>query len=198
MFLLGAGFYLNATNPKYSTHYNMRTHVTLELPEVLADADLPIVKTTFLLSLAHTYKQSSSQDLSCQSIFGHSMGGHGALTLYLSTATHQYRSASAFAPISNPIHAPWGQKAFAGYLQGGVAEAKEFYDATELIPRRTEPAHILVDYVRSPVGLASAIILNLYLCWFCRALQTSSTKTVSCCLRTSSRQRAGPGSTSRR
>lgn len=123
----GAGFYLNATNPKYSTHYNMRTHVTLELPEVLADAGLPI-------------------DLSRQSIFGHSMGGHGALTLYLSTATHQYHSASAFAPISNPIHAPWGQKAFAGYLQGGVAEAKEFYDATELIPRRTEPAHILVDY----------------------------------------------------
>ena len=50
MFLPGAGFYLNATDPKYSTHYNMRTHVTLELPEVLADAGLPIVSITFFLS----------------------------------------------------------------------------------------------------------------------------------------------------
>jgi S-formylglutathione hydrolase len=82
------------------------------------------------------------------SIFGHSMGGHGALCTYLASKTKQYRSASAFAPISNPIKAPWGRKAFDGYLQGGVEEAKELYDATELISRHTDPVHILIDYVR--------------------------------------------------
>ncbi|THH20015.1 hypothetical protein EW146_g1278 [Bondarzewia mesenterica] len=123
----GAGFYLNATNPKYSAHYNMRTHVTLELPEVLADAGLPI-------------------DFKRQSVFGHSMGGHGALTLYLSSSVTRYRSASAFAPIANPINAPWGKKAFSSYLQGGVHEAKELYDATELISRHKDRVNILVDY----------------------------------------------------
>ncbi|ESK98013.1 s-formylglutathione hydrolase [Moniliophthora roreri MCA 2997] len=132
----GAGFYLNATNPKYSNHYNMYTHVTLELPQVLETAGLPI-------------------DWSRQSIFGHSMGGHGALTLYLSSLTgpdgtrrHQYRSCSAFSPISNPSQCPWGQKAFSGYLQNGVEEGKEKYDATELIRKSggKERVHILVDY----------------------------------------------------
>ena len=82
------------------------------------------------------------------SIFGHSMGGHGALTTYLASKAKQYRSASAFAPISNPTKAPWGQKAFAGYLQGGIEEAKLQYDATELIGKHSEPVHILIDYVR--------------------------------------------------
>lgn len=76
------------------------------------------------------------------------MGGHGALTLYLSSATKQYRSASAFAPISNPTKCPWGEKAFTGYLAGGVEEAKVKYDATELIIKHKDPVHILVDYVR--------------------------------------------------
>lgn len=75
------------------------------------------------------------------------MGGHGALTLYLASKTKQYRSASAFAPISNPTNCPWGQKAFKGYLEGGVEEAKERYDATELITRASDPIHILIDYV---------------------------------------------------
>ena len=92
-----------------------------------------------------------AQDLKRQSIFGHSMGGHGALTLYLSSVlngTKQYRSVSAFAPIANPVNCPWGQKAFAGYLQGGVEEAKDKYDATELIKKLgKEPVHVLVDYV---------------------------------------------------
>ncbi|KAJ7169701.1 carbohydrate esterase family 1 protein [Mycena filopes] len=123
----GAGFYLNATNPAFAKHYNMLTHVTLELPQVLGAAGLPI-------------------DLKRQSIFGHSMGGHGALTLYLASKTNQYRSASAFSPICNPINCPWGQKAFNGYLQGGTAEAAEQYDATELIKRRTDPVRILIDY----------------------------------------------------
>jgi len=123
----GAGFYLNATNPKYSRHYNMGTHIQLEIPQILETAALPI-------------------DLTRMSIFGHSMGGHGALCIYLASKTKPYRSVSAFAPISNPIKAPWGQKAFVGYLQGGIAEAKEKYDATELISRHTDPVHILIDY----------------------------------------------------
>ncbi|KAF9456159.1 carbohydrate esterase family 1 protein [Collybia nuda] len=123
----GAGFYLNATKPKYAKHYNMLTHITVELPQVIKDAGIPI-------------------DFTRQSIFGHSMGGHGALTLYLSSSTKQYRSASAFAPISNPTKCPWGKKAFTGYLQGGMEEAQNQYDATHLIARFKEPVHILVDY----------------------------------------------------
>ncbi|KAF8640474.1 hypothetical protein AX17_000137 [Amanita inopinata Kibby_2008] len=123
----GAGFYLDATNPKYSRHYNMLTHVTTELPRIIEAAGLPI-------------------DFKKQSIFGHSMGGHGALTLYLSSDTKQYRSVSAFAPISNPTNCPWGEKAFSGYLNGGIKEAKLRYDATELISRLKEPVNILIDY----------------------------------------------------
>ena len=76
------------------------------------------------------------------------MGGHGALTMYLASKTKQYRSASAFAPISNPTQCPWGEKAFKGYLQGGIEEAKSLYDATELIAKAEGAVHILVDYVR--------------------------------------------------
>ncbi|GBE77809.1 carbohydrate esterase family 1 protein [Sparassis latifolia] len=127
----GAGFYLNATNPKYAKNYNMLTHVTVELPEVIQAAGIPI-------------------DFSRQSIFGHSMGGHGALTLYLSSqlsGAKQFRSVSAFSPISNPTKCPWGQKAFSGYLSGGVEEARNRYDATELISKMgKEPVHVLIDY----------------------------------------------------
>ncbi|KAF9015559.1 esterase D [Cyathus striatus] len=123
----GAGFYLNASKSEYSKHYNMLTHITLELPKVIEAAGIPI-------------------DFNRQSIFGHSMGGHGALTLYLGSKVKQYRSASAFAPISNPSKCPWGEKAFKGYLQGGVEEGKVQYDATEMISAAKEPVHILVDY----------------------------------------------------
>lgn len=76
------------------------------------------------------------------------MGGHGALTLYL--ASHgKYRSASAFSPICNPTKCPWGEKAFGGYLQGGVEEAKGKYDATDLIATVKDGVNILIDYVRS-------------------------------------------------
>ena len=82
------------------------------------------------------------------------MGGHGALTIYL-TSQKLYKSASAFAPISNPTKCPWGEKAFSGYLQGGVEEAKAKYDATELIVKHTEPVQILVDYVSFSMTMRS-------------------------------------------
>lgn len=126
-FGVGAGFYLDATNPEYSKNYNMFTHVTVELPRVIEAAGLPL-------------------DWSRQSIFGHSMGGHGALTIYLASKTKQFKSASAFSPISNPSQCPWGEKAFNGYLAGGIEEGKQRYDATELITGHTDPVHILIDY----------------------------------------------------
>jgi S-formylglutathione hydrolase len=101
------------------------------------------------------------------------MGGHGALTLYLSSILNgfapfqslaftmiyhlssrkQYCSTSAFAPIANPSKCPWGEKAFKGYLAGELAEGADKYDATELIKKLggKESVHILVDYVRGRV-----------------------------------------------
>jgi S-formylglutathione hydrolase len=118
----------------------MLTHVTKELPQVISSDELEI-----------------PIDWTRQSIFGHSMGGHGALTIYLSsllglgdnTQPKQYRSVSAFAPTSNPSVSPWGRKALNGYLQGGVEEGKVRYDATELVARcksKDNPVHVLVDY----------------------------------------------------
>jgi S-formylglutathione hydrolase len=82
------------------------------------------------------------------------MGGHGALTIYLSSLvgsgdSPKYRSASAFAPILNPSKAPWGEKAFNGYLEGGIDEGSKRYDATELIKAvgKDVTIHVLVDYV---------------------------------------------------
>jgi S-formylglutathione hydrolase len=74
------------------------------------------------------------------------MGGHGALTLYLASKTKQYRSASAFSPVTNPSECAWGKKAFNGYLQEGITEGRNKYDATELISKSKEPVHILIDY----------------------------------------------------
>ncbi|KAI5481768.1 carbohydrate esterase family 1 protein [Pseudohyphozyma bogoriensis] len=122
----GAGFYVNATADKYAKNYNMYSFVTEELPSLLSS--LPI-------------------DTSRSSIFGHSMGGHGALVLYLRSldGPTPYLSASGFAPILNPTLAPWGEKAFGGYLKGGVEEGKE-YDATELIKKaKGKDVKILVD-----------------------------------------------------
>jgi len=124
----GAGFYLDATVPKFSANYNMYSFITTELPEVILNAKLPV-------------------DWSRKSIMGHSMGGHGALVLYLRAlhSSSPFQSASAFAPIANPIKAPWGVKAFSGYLKGGIEDAKDVYDATELIKTINGPLKILVD-----------------------------------------------------
>ena len=113
----GAGFYLDAVTENWTHHYNMDSYVTHELPSVIA--------THFRDSIDGTQ----------QSIMGHSMGGHGALTLALKNPG-LYKSVSAFAPIVNPIRCPWGIKAFTGYL--GEENNKDNirwkeYDATELL-----------------------------------------------------------------
>ena len=124
-FGLGAGFYLNATEAPWSQHYRMYDYVTAELPAVVGD--------------------SFPADLSRQGITGHSMGGHGALTIGLNNPD-LYRSVSAFAPICNPVNCPWGQKAFSHYL-GDDREAWRNYDASELVRSldRLPDAPVLID-----------------------------------------------------
>ncbi|HEX2139171.1 MAG TPA: S-formylglutathione hydrolase [Woeseiaceae bacterium] len=124
-FGIGAGFYLNATEAPWKRHYRMYDYVTQELAE-LVFAKFP-------------------GDRSRQGIFGHSMGGHGALTIGLRNPD-TYRSLSAFAPISNPVECPWGRKAFSHYLGHDETTWRE-YDASLLAGSVDErPAHtILVD-----------------------------------------------------
>ncbi|MDQ4126872.1 MAG: S-formylglutathione hydrolase [Actinomycetota bacterium] len=120
----GAGFYLDATVEPWSRHYKMDTYTTRELPEVI-EANFPASEA--------------------RGIFGHSMGGHGALTLALKNPD-RYTSVSAFAPISAPTRAPWGGKAFSGYL-GADEEAWRGHDASELVRKSPFPdgRNILVD-----------------------------------------------------
>ncbi|CDU22336.1 probable esterase D [Sporisorium scitamineum] len=120
----GAGFYLNATKEPWSEAYNMYDYIVKELPAKLKENGLPI-------------------DTRKASITGHSMGGHGALTLYLKNR-NLYRSASAFSPICNPTACEWGKKAFQGYLKGGVEEGKQ-YDATLLLEQADDEPRILID-----------------------------------------------------
>ena len=119
----GAGFYLNATQAPWSSHYRMDDYVTRELKE-LVESRFPV-------------------DPAACGIFGHSMGGHGALTLALKNPG-AYRSVSAFAPICAPMRCPWGEKAFSGYL-GADRDAWRDHDACELLRRGTHPGTVLVD-----------------------------------------------------
>lgn len=107
----GAGFYLDATSPKWANNYRMYSYITKELPDLLKE-HFPIL------------------DQSKVGITGHSMGGHGALTIALKNP-NLYKSVSAFAPICNPSQCPWGIKAFNNYLSN-TTEWKQ-YDATELL-----------------------------------------------------------------
>lgn len=110
----------------------------------------PCRMSPVLLPTDSVTDSSCRQDFSRQSIFGHSMGGHGALTIYLNAllaGTKQYRSCSAFSPICEPSAVPWGQKAFRGYLVGGVEEGQATYDATALVARVKGAINILIDYV---------------------------------------------------
>lgn len=122
-FGLGAGFYVDATQAPWSQHYRMYSYVTRELPELVA-------------SLGNVRADR-------QSIFGHSMGGHGALICALKNRD-RYRSVSAFAPIAAPSQCPWGEKAFGGYL-GSDKQTWLDYDASALVARERYPDTILID-----------------------------------------------------
>ncbi|HEY8946810.1 MAG TPA: S-formylglutathione hydrolase [Polyangiaceae bacterium] len=122
-FGLGAGFYLDATEAPWSAAYRMYSYVTRELPEVI-EANFPVIRER-------------------RGIFGHSMGGHGALVIALREGA-AYRSASAFAPIVTPSDVPWGQKAFEGYL-GSDRSTWSQYDAVRLLDTRRFDGTLLVE-----------------------------------------------------
>lgn len=119
----GAGFYVDATEEPWSRNFRMRSYTERELP-ALVEAELPA-------------------DMMRQGIMGHSMGGHGALTIGLRNPG-RFKSVSAFAPISAPMRCPWGEKALAGYL-GHDQEAWRAYDATALIEDGARLPDLLVD-----------------------------------------------------
>ncbi|KAL6145195.1 hypothetical protein ACLB2K_055883 [Fragaria x ananassa] len=123
-FGVGAGFYLNATQEKWK-NWRMYDYVVKELPKLLNE-NFPQLDTLRA------------------SISGHSMGGHGALTIYLRNLD-KYKSVSAFSPIANPTNCPWGQKAFSNYLGGNKTDWEE-YDATCLVKKvKDVSATILID-----------------------------------------------------
>jgi len=119
----GAGFYVNATQPPWAPHFSMWDYVAMELPALLGD--------------------NFAIDLDRQSITGHSMGGHGALTLAMNLPG-KYRSVSAFAPICNPTATEWGRKQFSAYL--GADESKwAKHDSTLLMAKSGFDGPILID-----------------------------------------------------
>ena len=135
-FGVGAGFYLDATEAPWSTHWRMESYLLHELLPLIG-AHLPV-------------------DLNRLGIFGHSMGGHGALTLAL-RHPGKFRSVSAFAPIANPLNCPWGHKAFGGYLGADRARWAE-HDASELMRAQGQapyPSGILIDQ-----GLADQFLIE--------------------------------------
>jgi S-formylglutathione hydrolase len=121
----GAGFYVDATQEPWSKHFKMYSYVLHELRETIV-REFPALPDRM-------------------GVFGHSMGGHGALVLALKNPDI-FRSVSAFAPITSPITAPWGQKAFSNYLGGNIEDWKQ-YDASELMKQRHRPfpQGILID-----------------------------------------------------
>jgi S-formylglutathione hydrolase len=122
-FGLGAGFYVNATQAPFDQHYKMRDYIETELPALIA-AHFPA-------------------DMARQGIMGHSMGGHGALTIAL-RSNGRFRSVSAFSPIVSPLNCPWGEKALGGYLGDDRAAWSE-YDACALIDGGARVPDLLVD-----------------------------------------------------
>jgi S-formylglutathione hydrolase len=122
-FGLGAGFYVNATQKPFAQHYNMRDYIERELPDII-DSNFPA-------------------DMTAQGITGHSMGGHGALTIALRNPG-RFKSVSAFAPIVSPLNCPWGHKALGGYL-GPDHNTWRNYDTCALIESGAHVPDILVD-----------------------------------------------------
>jgi len=133
-FGLGAGFYLNATQAPWHTNYNMLDYILAEL--------VPAVEANFPVS-------------NKRAISGHSMGGHGALTIGLKNAD-MFTSISAFSPICNPIECPWGQKAFSHYLGDDKSTWLE-YDACELLAKVDSHIPILIDQGSADTFLAEQL-----------------------------------------
>ncbi len=123
----GAGFYVDATQAPWAEHFQMRRYVEEELPALVA-ANFPV-------------------DMDRQGITGHSMGGHGALTISLRNPG-RYKSTSAFAPIVSPLNCPWGEKALTGYIGANKAAWRE-YDACALIEDGGRLPDLLVDQGRA-------------------------------------------------
>ena len=119
-----ASFYIDAVAEPWAKNYRMETYLSKELPELV-------------------FGQFKELDSSRVSISGHSMGGHGALTLYLKNPG-AYKSVSAWAPIANPSQCPWGEKAFSGYIGEDREEWKK-HDATELVKGWKGPLNALID-----------------------------------------------------
>ncbi|WP_417450844.1 S-formylglutathione hydrolase [Kordiimonas sp.] len=120
----GAGFYVDATEAPWAENFRMYSYVTRELPNVIAN--------------------SFPADMGRQGITGHSMGGHGALTIWLKNRD-TYKSVSAFAPIVSPLNCPWGEKALSGYL-GTDRTAWADYDACALLERHgADEMEVLID-----------------------------------------------------
>ena len=119
----GAGFYLDATEDPWNANFRMESYIVSELPELVA-ANFPV-------------------DMARQGLTGHSMGGHGALTLALKNPD-RWKAVSAFAPIASPMRCPWGEKALTGYL-GEDRQAWRRYDATALIEDGARLPELLVD-----------------------------------------------------
>ncbi len=137
-FGLGAGFYLDATEAPWSRNYRMYSYIVDELPQLIAEFPA---------------------DMTRQGISGHSMGGHGALTIALKTPG-RFKAVSAFAPIVAPTQVPWGQKAFPRYL--GSVEAGRAYDATALVEEGARIADVLIDQGDADKFLDSQLKPNLF------------------------------------
>lgn len=136
----GAGFYLDATETPWSAHFRMESWITRELRELV---------------LAQFPARSDRVGL-----FGHSMGGHGALTLAL-RYPGLYQSVSAFAPIAAPMQCPWGEKAFSGYL-GADRAAWIGHDATELVKSGRKAPPLLIDQGLADNFLAAQLHPHLF------------------------------------
>ena len=136
----GAGFYVDATQDPWNQHYRMYSYIVDELPTLIQE-NFPVMPDR-------------------KSIFGHSMGGHGALVCGLRNPT-QYRSVSAFAPICAPMQCAWGEKAFSNYL-GSDRSNWRSYDATELVQVRQLPRSILIDQGTSDKFLANQLLPGVF------------------------------------
>ncbi|MBP5974435.1 S-formylglutathione hydrolase [Brasilonema sp. CT11] len=136
----GAGFYVDATVEPWASHYRMYSYVVQELPALIAE---------------HFPAQSEKQG-----IFGHSMGGHGALVCALRNP-QQYKSVSAFAPVAAPMRCPWGEKAFSRYL-GEDKESWRAYDASELVRQTQYHSPILIDQGTADKFLSQQLLPDVF------------------------------------